>query len=61
MSACILEESIVKQRLLVSGSCRALARDGDYKMHPVRACMHVCVSVSHRFLQNCYSYRFLVN
>ena len=32
----------------------ALAREGDYEMMPVRA----CVSVSHRFLQNYYSYRF---
>ena len=32
----------------------ALAREGDYEMHHVCA----CVSVSHRFLQNYYSYRF---
>ena len=35
-----------------------LPREGDYEMHPVRACMCVCISVSRRFLQNCYSYRF---
>ena len=32
------------------------AREGDYEMMPV--CVCVCVSVSHRFLQNYYSYRF---
>ena len=46
-------------------SHRALAREGDYEMMPVRACvrvcMHACVSVSRRFLQNYYSYRFFVN
>ena len=25
-------------------SCRALAREGDYEMHPVRACVRKCVS-----------------
>ena len=27
----------------------------------VRVCGGVCISVSHRFLQNCYSYRFYVH
>ena len=35
----------------------ALAREGDYEMINVCA----CVSVSRRFLQNYYSYRFFVN
>ena len=35
----------------------ALAREGDYEMMPVCA----CVRVSRRFLQNYYSYRFFVN
>ena len=43
-------------RLIISR--QALAREGDYKMHPVRAWMRACVRVSRRFLQNCYSYRF---
>ena len=35
----------------------SLAREGDYEMMSVRA----CVSLSRRFLQNYYSYRFFVN
>ena len=42
-------------------SRQALAREGEYKMHPVCVCMRVCVSVSYRFLKNSYSYRFFVN
>ena len=38
-------------------SRRALAREGDYKMHHVWGWVRVCVSVSSRFLQNYYSYR----
>ena len=42
-------------------SRRDLAREGDYKMHHVCvcACVHVCISVSCRFLQNYYSCIFL--
>ena len=43
---CVLKHIIISRR--------TLAREGDYKMHPLR----VYVSVSCRFLQNCYSYRF---
>ena len=47
--------------LLIFISRWALAWEGDYEIHPVRACVRACVSVSRRFLQNCYSYRFFVN
>ena len=39
-------------------SRRALAREGDYEMMPACAWVRACVSVSRRFLQNYYSYRF---
>ena len=42
-SACILKESIVKHRLLVSGFFIIARRAGDYKMHSVRVCVCSCV------------------
>ena len=73
IQVCILvtfTQSLEMQFMLPIGinfiiSRRALAREGDYEMMSVCACVsgcvRVCVSYSRRFLQNCYSYRFFVN